>query len=120
MICIAVDFDGTLVEDEFPKIGRIRQTVVNAIKELQNIGVKTILWTCRTGVSLEEAVQWCERNDIHFDAVNENLPETKEKWGGDTRKVFADIYIDDKNIGGLYHYQLWDLIYKLSKEKSGV
>lgn len=119
MLCIAVDFDGTLVEDEFPKIGAKRQTVINAVRELQRLGAKTILWTCRNGDALDKAVQWCKEHDLLFDAVNENLPEVQEKWGGDTRKVLADVYIDDKNVGGLYHYQLWDLVYRLSKEKSG-
>ena len=64
------------------------------------MGVKSILWTSRTGSALREAIEWCEDHDLHFDAINENLPEVIELTGGiDTRKVYADIYFDDRNRG---------------------
>lgn len=95
---IAVDFDGTLCSDRFPEIGIPNYRMLNFLRHLQkDNGDKIILWTCRNGKTLEEAVRWCKKHgDIEFDAVNENLPEIREKWGGDTRKVYADIYIDDK------------------------
>ena len=94
----AIDFDGTIVEDRFPEIGEPKKERIEAIKRLQAYGAKIILWTCRTGKDLEAAVKWCEEHGLVFDAVNENLPETQKKWGGDTRKVFCDLYIDDKNM----------------------
>lgn len=93
---MAVDFDGTLVHDRFPEIGNEREQFVEAVKRLQALGVKTILWTSRTGKYLDDAVKWCEEHNIVLDAVNENLPEVKELAGEDTRKVYADVYLDDK------------------------
>lgn len=93
----AIDFDGTLVTDKFPEIGEAIQVTQDFVKARQKQGDKFILWTCRTGEVLEEAVNYCLNQGIIFDAVNENLPEIKEQWGGDTRKVYADYYIDDKS-----------------------
>lgn len=104
MITIAVDFDGTLCEDRFPHIGPPRLHIIQAVRHLQRLGIKTILWTCRNGEVLKQAVEWCRSYDLTFDAVNENLPEVKAKWGGDTRKVLADYYLDDKNFGSTYEY----------------
>lgn len=64
-------------------------------------GNKIILWTCRVGERLQEAVEWCKQYGLEFDAVNENLPETIEYWDGESRKVFADVYIDDKSVNKL-------------------
>ena len=93
-----VDFDGTLCEDRFPEIGEENYSRISAVKQLIAGGHKIILWTCRNGQSLEDAVTWCKDRGLVFDAVNENIPEVKEKWGGDTRKVYCDFYIDDKNL----------------------
>lgn len=94
----AIDFDGTLVQDKFPEIGEEIPGRIDNIKRLQNEGYKMILWTCRNGQHLAEAVSWCKDRGLIFDAVNENLPEVRERWGGDTRKVYCDFYIDDKNL----------------------
>lgn len=94
---MAVDFDGTLVVDKFPEIGAKREYMCSLIKDFQNKGVKSILWTSRTGKYLEDAVKWCELEGLHFDAINENIAEVVELTGQDTRKVFADVYIDDKS-----------------------
>ena len=94
---MAVDFDGTLVRDKFPEIGTERQNFCKAIRILQKMGVKSILWTSRTGSALDEAIEWCEDHDLHFDAINKNLPEVIELTGTDTRKVYANVYFDDHN-----------------------
>ena len=93
---IAVDFDGTLCEDKYPFIGRPNMHLVTILRNAGKFGDRLILWTCRTGSSLERAVRWCGSYGIYFDAVNENLPEIIEKYGGDSRKIFADIYLDDR------------------------
>jgi hypothetical protein len=98
MAVIAIDFDGTLCEDKFPAIGEPRIEVINFVKEVIKAGHKTILWTCRAGLPLVEAVEWCDKQGITFDKINDNLEETKEKWGGNVRKVYADLYIDDKSV----------------------
>lgn len=94
----AVDFDGTLCTNAYPKIGQPKYKLIDYIKTLKAQGNKIILWTCRSGKLLEEAVSWCEEQGLVFDAVNENLPESIEKYGNDSRKISADKYIDDKSI----------------------
>jgi hypothetical protein len=100
---IAVDFDGTLVYDKFPDIGAPRAEIWDKVKKEQLNGSKIILWTCRNGEALKAAVEFCINRGLHFDAINENLDEIKTLYGGDTRKVFADEYWDDKALymGGL-------------------
>lgn len=94
----AIDFDGTLCRDKFPEIGEPFLNRIETVKRLQEDGNKVILWTCRREESLTAAVEWCKQHGLIFDAVNENLPEVQEKWKGDTRKVYCDFYIDDKNL----------------------
>ena len=93
---IAVDFDGTLCLDCYPKIGAPNLRLIYILKELRKKGTKLILWTCRCGEPLAEALKWCSYYGLSFDAVNENLPQILEKYGSDSRKIFADIYIDDR------------------------
>lgn len=95
---IAVDFDGTLCENAWPEIGEPRQAVIDYVRDQQRQGAKLILWTNRSGEKLDEAVRWCGRHGIIFDAVNENLPEMIEYFQNDCRKVFANEYIDDRAI----------------------
>ena len=95
---IAVDFDGTLCEDIYPYIGAPNEALIDEIKARQAYGDRIILWTCRSGKLLEDAVRWCEaEHDLIFDAVNENLPGLIAAYGNDSRKVFADTYIDDRS-----------------------
>ncbi len=97
MTIIAVDFDGTLCSNNWPEIGEPNWELINRLKAEKEKGTKIILWTCRTGKMLHDAVSWCSNNcGLSFDAVNENLPEMIEKFGGDCRKIFANVYIDDK------------------------
>ena len=95
---IAIDFDGTLVEDKFPNIGSINTETWNKAIEAKENGVKLILWTCRNNEVLDNAVKFCTKNGLEFDAINTNLPEIQALYGGDTRKVFANEYWDDKGI----------------------
>lgn len=91
----AVDFDGTLCESVWPDIGAPNVDLINHLIKRRNEGVKLILWTCRVGERLQEAVEWCKGHGLEFDAVNKNVPETIERFGSDCRKVFANCYIDD-------------------------
>lgn len=95
---IAVDFDGTLCSDLYPQIGKANVALFQYLKMLQRMGDRLILWTCRCGVPLKEAIEFCEERGLIFDAVNENLPEIIERFGSDSRKIFADIYIDDRSV----------------------
>ena len=96
MAIYAVDFDNTLAVTRFPEIVGPKAKVVAAVKMLKANGHKIILWTSRAGKDLKDAVEWCTEQGIIFDAVNEPLPEQIDRWGNDTRKVYADFYIDDK------------------------
>ncbi len=93
---IATDFDGTLCENKWPDIGEPNEEIIWYLREQQAAGVKIILWTCRVGERLEEAVRWCCDQGLIFDAVNENIPEAIDLFGSDTRKIFANEYIDDR------------------------
>lgn len=93
---IAVDFDGTLCMDSYPGIGIPNMPLIEMLKSLQKEECKIILWTCRCGKRLEEAVRWCQTFGLIFDKINENTDEILEEYGSDSRKIYADVYIDDK------------------------
>lgn len=99
---IAIDFDGVLCEDHFPLIGPPKVQVVELVDQLIDEGNEVILWTSRTGAELEMAIAWCESVGLHFCAINENAPSNIEQYKriypNGTRKVYADIYVDDHNI----------------------
>ena len=97
---IAVDFDGTLCENKYPEIGKPNSVFIDELKVRKDNGAKIILWTCRVGDKLEQAIDWCRDHGLIFDAVNQNLPEIIESFGGDLRKIFANEYIDNRNVGG--------------------
>lgn len=94
---IAVDFDGTLCADKWPEIGEANEELIEHLQKRRSDGNKLILWTNRIGERLKEAVAWCKERGLEFDAVNENLPEIIESFGGDCRKIFANEYIDDRS-----------------------
>ena len=96
---IAVDFDGTLVEDRFPEIGEVREAVWHDLFNAIENGAKIILWTSRDHERLKEAVEFCVSRGLHFDAINSNLDECQVLFNNDTRKVYANEYWDDKAIG---------------------
>lgn len=100
---IAVDFDGTLCSPAWPGIGEENTGLIEYLKEQKEKGTRLILWTCRSGEMLREAVGWCKERGLEFDAVNENLPELIELYQNDCRKINADIYIDDKAANPLPH-----------------
>lgn len=93
---IAVDFDGTLCVNKWPGIGEPVAEMLAFCTAKKAAGVRLILWTNRTGDRLAEAVDWCRLRGLEFDAVNANLQECIDVFGGDCRKVYADMYIDDK------------------------
>lgn len=95
---IAVDFDGTLCENKYPDIGRPNSSVIERLRKRKRSGDALILWTCRTGEKLMEALQFCEEHGIIFDCVNENLPEVIRIFGEDCRKITADEYWDDRAV----------------------
>ena len=97
---IAVDFDGTIVEHKFPEIGKELPFAIKTLKLFQEKGHKLILWTYRSGEELKEAVDFCKERGLHFHAVN-NSYEGEEFDNSYSRKIYADLYIDDRNILGI-------------------
>ena len=109
-LIIAVDFDGTIVEDAYPKIGKPILFAFETLRKLLEDGHRLILWTYRYGERLDEAVAFCEDNGIHFYAVNKSYPEEEFNSENMSRKIHADVFIDDRNVGG---FQGWGEIYHL-------
>lgn len=112
---IAVDFDGTIVEHRYPKIGKELPFATQTLRMLIEDRHKLILWSVREGKLLEEAIEWCRERGIEFYAVNKDFPEEDlEKNQHFSRKLKADIWIDDRNIGGLPD---WGTIYQMITER---
>ena len=109
---IAVDFDGTIVEHKYPRIGKEIPFAVETLKSLAAEGNKLILWTSRDGELLEEALAFCRERGLEFYAVNSNYPPGAlfTQKAGRSCKVVADLYIDDRNVGGLPD---WGTIYEI-------
>ncbi len=108
-LIIAVDFDGTIVEDAYPGIGEPRIFAFETLKRLHQDGHRLILWTYRCNNKLDDAVEFCRLQGIEFYAVNKSFPE--EDFNGDvSRKIMADLFIDDRNIGGVFG---WGEIYQM-------
>jgi hypothetical protein len=110
---IAVDFDGTIVEHKFPEIGKEIPYAIETLKLIQKKGHKLILWTYRSGEELKAAVEFCEKRGLYFHAVNNDF-EGEEFDNTYSRKIYADMYIDDRNILGIPE---WEKIYELIAEK---
>jgi len=107
---IAVDFDGTIVTHEYPRIGREIPFAIDTLKRLQQSpDYQLILWTVREGVELQEAVDYCRNKGLEFYAVNSNYPE-EDADHKEPRKLKADLFLDDRNLGGLPD---WGIIYRM-------
>lgn len=107
---IAVDFDGTIVEHRYPSIGKEIPFAIETLRKLAEDGHCIILWTVREGRYLEEAVEFCRSRGLEFYAVNRDYPEEVEHNDNFTRKIKADLWIDDRNLGGLPD---WGTIYEM-------
>lgn len=118
LLTIAVDFDGTLVENRYPKIGKPILFAFETLKKLQQEGHQIILWTYRSGIRLEEAVEYCKSKGINFYAVNKSYPEEEYEEKVMSRKILADVFIDDRNINGLPPWgEMYHQLVKSSKEE---
>ena len=112
---IAVDFDGTIVEHRYPSIGREFPFATETLKKLSQEGHRLILWTVREGRLLDEAVAFCRERGLEFYAVNRDYPEEeKGKNNHFSRKLKADLWIDDRNLGGLPD---WGTIYEMVHDR---
>lgn len=99
---IAVDFDGILCKNEFPAIGTPNYQIISIMRQLIDAGHEVILWTTRNGTELDAAIEWCNDYGLHFSNVNGPAPsnerEYRNKYPVQSRKIYADVYIDDHNI----------------------
>ena len=111
---LAIDFDGTIVEDAYPGIGKARTFAFETLKKLQSEGYRLILWTYRHGKSLEDAVEFCRKNGLEFYAVNSSFEGEVFDSETQSRKIDADLFIDDRNLGG---FPGWGEIYQIINEK---
>ena len=107
---IAVDFDGTIVEHQYPAIGREKPFAIDTLKKLAKEHHRLILWTVREGKLLQEAIDFCKERGLEFYAVNRNYPEEKHPT---ERKLRAEMWIDDRNLGGLPD---WGTIYQMIQD----
>lgn len=108
---IAVDFDGTIVEHKYPAIGRELPFAIETLKKLRDEHHRLILWTVREGRLLDEALAFCRERGLEFYAVNRDYPEEeKERNNHYSRKLKADLFIDDRNLGGIPD---WGTIYRM-------
>lgn len=98
----AIDFDGTIVvSKEYPVITGIVPIAKECMELIKAKGHKIIIWTCRSNQHLDAAIQFLTANNIPFDTINENIQENIDEWQNSPRKVFADVYIDDRNFNGV-------------------
>lgn len=110
---IAVDFDGTIVEHAYPKIGKEIPFAIDVLKRFQQEEFhQLILWTVREGSLLDEAVEFCRARGLEFYAVNSNYPAETPSDELSPRKLAADLFIDDRNLGGLPD---WGVVYRMVK-----
>ena len=111
---LAIDFDGTIVEDAYPSIGKPKIFAFETLIKLQSEGYRLILWTYRHGKSLEEAVEFCRKNGVEFYAVNSSFEGEIFDDETQSRKIDADLFIDDRNLGG---FPGWGEIYNIITER---
>lgn len=111
---IAIDFDGTIVEHRYPEIGPEIPFAIDTLKMLINDRHRLILWSVREGGLLEEAVEYCRKRGVEFYAVNKDYPEEKTTDRNFSRKLKVDLFIDDRNLGGIPD---WGTIYRMINEK---
>ncbi len=115
---LAIDFDGTISKyNTYPRLPlpeEIREGAWDILKQLQKDGHTLILWTCRGGRELTEAIHLCYSNGVFFDAYNEDCQEIVRKYGGQGKKIFADLYIDDMGINGIpgTWYEIYERLMK--------
>ena len=111
---LAIDFDGTIVEHRYPDVGELKPNAVKIINRLHAEGFTIIIWTCRGQADLVS--DHLEVLGIKYDYINENAPNVREMFGvgpdeewEPSRKIYADIYIDDRQLGGIPDD--WETIY---------
>lgn len=113
---IAIDFDGTIVEDRYPEIGKLIDGAREVINKLYDEGYEIIIWSCRARVGKARAIEFLAKNGIKYHRFNESSPANLKQYNNvDTRKVYADIYIDDKGL--MKPLPPWSEIYEMVHDR---
>lgn len=112
---ISIDFDGTIVKDDYPRIGSLVADAAETIAKFKRDGHEIVINTCRAGDLALDAINFLLAHNVPFDRVNENNPHNVKKYGSNTRKIFADVYIDDRNVCGMPD---WATIYQWVTSKA--
>lgn len=107
---LAIDFDGTIVDHIYPEIGELKPNAKEIINRLHEEGHEIIIWTCRNGEHEVKVREFLDLNGIKFHTINEHLPRILDMFDNDCRKIYGDIYIDDRMLGGL---PPWERIYTM-------
>lgn len=114
---IAIDFDGTISRGKYPAIDGLQPYAVDTVNALYDAGHYIIINTCRSGEQLLAAINWMLQQGIKFHRVNDNHPETPITYGSNSRKIYAHVYIDDKNLGGFPGWlQAYEMIQKVEED----
>lgn len=112
---IAIDFDGTIVDDRYPDIGREKPFAIEVLKKLIEERHRLVLWTVREGKLLDQAVEFCRERGVEFYAINRDYPEEEREHNRHfSRKLKVDLFIDDRNLGGLPD---WGTIYEMVHDR---
>lgn len=109
-LSLSIDFDNTIVIDAYPEVGDPIEGAIETIQKLAADGHSIIINTCRTGPEGDSAKEYLKKNNVPYDTFNENLPEAIAQYEHPARKICADIYIDDRNLGGI---PPWNVIYEM-------
>lgn len=113
---IAIDFDGTIVEDRYPEIGKLIDGAREVINRLYDEGYEIIIWSCRARVGKARAIEFLAKNGIKYHRFNESSPANLKQYNNvDTRKVYADLYIDDKGL--MKPLPPWSEIYEMVHDR---
>jgi hydroxymethylpyrimidine pyrophosphatase-like HAD family hydrolase len=115
MAIISIDYDDTIVYADYPNIGVIKPFAALVINQLYSEGHTIIINTCRSGEHETAAAQYLTDKGVKFHHINENHPDNIAQYDSDSRKIFADVYIDDKQLGGLPDN--WMTIYEVLHEQ---
>lgn len=115
---IAIDFDGTICRDAYPSIGELNPDAAIVIRSLKDDGHYLIINTCRSGDQAIHAINFLKEKAIPFDRINDNEPSHVAEYSNNCRKIYADVYIDDRQVGGLPLWsEIYDSITKLDKQR---
>lgn len=95
----AIDFDGTIAYDAYPNVGKLIPGAKETMQKIKELGGEIAIWTCRTDQWAQDAKDFLDKNEIPYDYFNKPFDHHVNIYGGDnSRKIYADCYIDDRSV----------------------